>query len=119
MMLDIKSKIFHAVLEQLRPSLFRATYHCDFNPGIKTAGIALNRPHILPNIHTGTDAAAVKMRVEQLAASRGYTKVIWGELSPDAIAVPVSRQPANNGVTRTFDISPIDPEAAAATAHLR
>jgi hypothetical protein len=81
-MTDAKHEAFHAVLEQVEPSLFRATYRGDFNPEMQGSDLELNGPHILPDMHIGTSAADVKSWVEALAASQGYAKVVWDELPP-------------------------------------
>jgi hypothetical protein len=82
-MVDTKHQAFHAVLEQVEPGLFRATYRGDFNPETQASDVELNGPHILPDMHIGTSAADVKVWVENLAASQGYAEVIWEEPSPE------------------------------------
>jgi hypothetical protein len=73
-------RAFHARLEQVEPTLFRATYRADTNPEQGAAPTELEGPQILPDMHIGTDPASVKSWVEQLAASLGYERVIWDEL---------------------------------------
>jgi hypothetical protein len=71
---------FHAVLKQVEPSLFRATYRADLNPEQAASATELQGPQILTDMHIGTDAISVKTWVEQLALSRGFDKVVWDEL---------------------------------------
>ncbi|MGH7209869.1 MAG: hypothetical protein ACREF1_00190 [Acetobacteraceae bacterium] len=73
---------FHAEMDEPEPGVFRATYRADTNPDRGASEIEVGDPRILPDMHVGTDAAGVKMWVEQLAASRGYQKVVWDRLPP-------------------------------------
>lgn len=66
----------HAVLEEAEPGLFRASYRGEFNPD----HAAEHQLQELPDFHVGTDAAAVKLWVEQMAASLGYSGVVWDAL---------------------------------------
>lgn len=71
---------FHAEMDEPEPGLFRATYRGDLNPDQGASDIEVSGPRILPDMHVGTDAAGVKTWVEQLAASRGYARVVWDRL---------------------------------------
>ena len=73
-------RAFHARLEQVEPMLFRATYRADTNPEQGAPAAELEGPQILPDMHIGSDPAAVRSWVEQLAASLGYQRVIWDAL---------------------------------------
>ncbi len=73
---------FHATLEQVEPRLFRATYRAVLNPEQQASSTELEGPQILLDMHIGTDPAAVKLWVEQMAASLGYPRVVWKELPP-------------------------------------
>lgn len=66
----------HAVLEEPEPGLFRAAYRGEFNPD----HAARHQLQELPDFHLGTDAASVKLWVEQMAVSLGYAGVVWDAL---------------------------------------
>ena len=80
-MANVTGREFHAEMDEPEPGLFRATYRADTNPDQGASEIEVSGPD-LPDMHVGTDAAGVKMWVEQLAASRGYQKVVWDRLPP-------------------------------------
>ena len=58
--------------------LFRAVYRGDVNAGAPAA--APTGAAEMLDTHIGVDAAAVKAFVEQLAAARGFSRVVWGPL---------------------------------------
>lgn len=61
---------FHAVLREIEPGLFRAEYSGEINPDHPDE-------REIPDFHIGTDAAAVRQWVEEMAIGLGYTKVVW------------------------------------------
>ena len=65
-----------AVLRQVETNLYRAEYGGEINP---------DKPdeRAIPDYHIGTDAAGVKLWVEQMATSLGYESVVW-DASTDA-----------------------------------
>jgi hypothetical protein len=81
-MANVSGREFHAEMDEPEPNLFRATYRADMNPDQGASELEVSGPQILPDMHVGTDAAGVKMWVEQLAASRGYSSVVWDRLPP-------------------------------------
>ncbi len=64
------SGTFRAVLRQIEPGLFRSEYSGEINPQDPDA-------REIPDFHIGTDAASVKLWVEQMATGLGYDKVVW------------------------------------------
>ncbi len=70
---DAVKSDFHAHLVQVEADLFRAEYTGELNPENPDA-------RRLPDSHIGTDAASVKLWVEQMATSMGYTRVVWDTL---------------------------------------
>ncbi len=83
-MASVIGRDFHAEMDEPEPGLFRATYRGDTNPDVGAGEIEVSGGGILPDQHVGTDAAAVKLWVEQLAQSRGFPRVVWDRL-PDAL----------------------------------
>ncbi len=61
---------FHAVLREIEPGLFRAEYSGEINPDHPDE-------REIPDFHIGTDAAAVRQWVEEMATGLGYAKVVW------------------------------------------
>lgn len=68
---------FHAVLEEMEPGLFRATYRGAPHDAAPEAPPALPGHEAPADTHIGTDEAGVRGFVEALARERGYAGVIW------------------------------------------
>jgi hypothetical protein len=62
--------IFHARLRPVESNLFRAEYSGEMNPENPDEREAID-------FHVGTDAAGVRMWVEEMAKGLGYTEVLW------------------------------------------
>lgn len=82
-MRDEAKGVFRAVLEEVSPGLFQATYRGDANADESAGGTLLDGPHVVTDQHIGTEAAAVRSFVEALAQQRGYERVVWEQPSAD------------------------------------
>jgi hypothetical protein len=65
-----RSGPFHAVLEEVEPGLFRASYRGELNSEDQ-------EQEQFTDQHVGTDAQGVRMWVEEMAKSLGYDRVVW------------------------------------------
>ncbi|HEY0181524.1 MAG TPA: hypothetical protein VGC09_01840 [Rhodopila sp.] len=65
-----RSGPLHAVLREVEPGLYRAEYSGEINPEDSDE-------REIPDFHVGTDAAAVRRWVEEMALGLGYDRVIW------------------------------------------
>jgi hypothetical protein len=70
-----RSGIMHAVLREVEAGLYRAEYRGELNPDNPDE-------RAIPDFHIGTDAAAVKLWVEEMATGLGYDKVVWDSPTP-------------------------------------
>jgi len=60
----------HARIAETEPGLFKATYVEETTDGEV-------HPAAIPDSHIGTSSEGVRMWVEEMAASMGYSGVIW------------------------------------------
>lgn len=63
--------VLHAVLQEIEPGLFRADYPGEMNGEDDPSGGQL------PDRHIATSREDVRIWVEQMALSLGYTRVEW------------------------------------------
>lgn len=65
--------VFHAAIREMEPGVFRAEYRGELNPDDPDE-------RELPDFHLGTSVSDVKIWVEQMAQSMGYSRVVWDTL---------------------------------------
>lgn len=65
--------VFHAAICEMEPGVFHAEYRGELNPHDPDE-------RELPDFHLGTSISDVKVWVEQMARSMGYSRVIWDSL---------------------------------------
>jgi hypothetical protein len=64
------SGTLRAMLREIEPGLYRAEYSGEINPEDPDE-------REIPDFHIGTDAAGVRLWVEEMASGLGYEKVVW------------------------------------------
>jgi hypothetical protein len=64
---------FHAEIRAMEPGLLRSQYRGELNPEPPDA-------RELPDFHVDTSVNDVKVWVEQMAKSVGYSRIVWDSL---------------------------------------